>query len=96
MVLDGAARDVECLANLAIGSAASQQGEDLLLPLGQLRQVAYTGKCRMSRCGHRGFYEGVKHRSGTTSGCKRNPPFLPAPTVGRAALRLRALTVPLD
>src|SRR6516225_6988467 len=55
VVLDGAAGDVEGLADLAIGSPTPQQGQDLTLALGQLRHVAHAGECRSGRSDHCGL-----------------------------------------
>src|SRR5215831_13602435 len=49
VVLDGAAGDVEGLADLAIGSPTPQQGQDLPLALSQLRHVAPADECRSGR-----------------------------------------------
>src|SRR5260221_10547858 len=46
VILDGAAGNVEGLADLAIGSPTRQQGQDLPLALGQLRHVAHTDERR--------------------------------------------------
>jgi hypothetical protein len=39
MILDGASRDIERLADLAIGGASRQQGQYFALPLGQLAEI---------------------------------------------------------
>jgi hypothetical protein len=54
VVLDGAAREVEGFANLAIGSSTCQQGQDLPLALCQLRHVASANERRSDRSRHCG------------------------------------------
>src|SRR5258708_28929047 len=66
VVLDGATGDVEGLADLAIGSATRQQGQDLPLPLGQLRHVAPADERRS------GGRENSWRRRGGRKGGKKN------------------------
>src|SRR5216684_2468078 len=68
VILDGAAGDVERLADLAIGSATRQQGQDLPLALGKLRHVAHTDERRSGGSDHCGL-DGCRGERGNDFVC---------------------------
>src|SRR6266566_5440668 len=68
VILDGAAGDVEGLADLAIGSPTRQQGQDLPFALGQLRHVAHTDERRSGGSDHCGL-DGCRREGGKDFVC---------------------------